>query len=230
MVMKVVQLRVGRARELATGDWDCDCSVTLVTIATKHVLVDTGGAWAAPELQASLAARGLAPEDISLVVCSHGHSDHVGCLALFPHATHIVGRDINRRHEYVAAGVLARDQSIGRCTATVSADGAITTLVLDPSDAPLQVVTTPGHTGSCVSVLLASESPFNFERADGANSTVHRVAIVGDLWECDGDEGWWRDLSEMPALHEKSRAFVLAWQPEMLVPGHGAAFAPTAQD
>ncbi|KDO31781.1 hypothetical protein SPRG_03701 [Saprolegnia parasitica CBS 223.65] len=222
--MRVVQLRVGRARELASGRWDCDCSVTLIQVGSVNVLVDTGGAWVAADLAQSLASRGVPLDDIALVVCSHGHSDHVGCLALFPQAMHIVGRDINRRHEYAAAGAPARDQSIGRCLATVAADGAI---ALDEvPTAPLRVVTTPGHTGSCVSVLLEAPSAFVFEHADGRTEDVSRVAIVGDLWECDGDDSWWRDLSEMPVLHESSRAFVLAWRPDVLVPGHGPAFSP----
>ncbi|EQC35044.1 hypothetical protein SDRG_07284 [Saprolegnia diclina VS20] len=222
--MRVVQLRVGRARELASGSWDCDCSVTLVQVGSTNVLVDTGGAWAAAELTQSLVSRNMTLDDIALVVCSHGHSDHVGCLALFPEATHIVGRDINRRHEYAAASVLARDQTIGRCLATVAADGKIAHRELPT--APLRVVTTPGHTGACVSVLLEASSAFAFEHADGRIEELRRVAIVGDLWECDGDESWWRDLSEMPTLHESSRAFVLAWHPDAVVPGHGPAFSP----
>ncbi|KAJ3002363.1 UNVERIFIED_CONTAM: hypothetical protein HDU68_006303, partial [Siphonaria sp. JEL0065] len=52
---KVTQLRVGRAYELPNGDWDVDCSVTLVTISGgTHILFETGGAWAMAELIASL--------------------------------------------------------------------------------------------------------------------------------------------------------------------------------
>lgn len=32
--------------------------------------------------------------DVKTVVCSHGHSDHVGNIGLFPHAKIIVGYDI----------------------------------------------------------------------------------------------------------------------------------------
>jgi len=44
--------------------------------------------------------RGIRPSDITHVVCSHGHGDHVGNLNLFPDALLIVSFDISRRDTY----------------------------------------------------------------------------------------------------------------------------------
>ena len=38
--------------------------------------------------------------DIDAVFCSHGHSDHVGALALVPSCLHLIGRDISKLNEY----------------------------------------------------------------------------------------------------------------------------------
>ena len=42
----------------------------------------------------ALSDRGLKCSDITHVVCSHGHSDHVGNQNLFPDALFVVGYDI----------------------------------------------------------------------------------------------------------------------------------------
>lgn len=43
---------------------------------------------------------GVLPDDINYVVCTHGHSDHVGNLNLFPDATFIVSYDVSKKDEY----------------------------------------------------------------------------------------------------------------------------------
>ncbi|MCW2952281.1 MAG: hypothetical protein JWQ48_1451 [Conexibacter sp.] len=45
------------------------------------------------DLVAGLAARGVAPEDVEVVVLTHLHFDHVGNVELFPNARFVVQRD-----------------------------------------------------------------------------------------------------------------------------------------
>lgn len=65
-----------------------------------NVVVDTGGPWDKEKLLRKLEDLKISPEDIQFVVCTHGHSDHVGNLNLFLNATHIVGFDINHKDRY----------------------------------------------------------------------------------------------------------------------------------
>ncbi|XP_012790140.2 metallo-beta-lactamase domain-containing protein 1 [Sorex araneus] len=58
------------------------------------ILVDTGGPWASEALLGALAGQGVGPGDVGLVVGTHGHSDHVGNLGLFPRATLLVSHDL----------------------------------------------------------------------------------------------------------------------------------------
>jgi glyoxylase-like metal-dependent hydrolase (beta-lactamase superfamily II) len=48
-----------------------------------------------------LADHKLDLTDINIVVCSHGHSDHVGNIGLFPQALLIVGCDISSGDTYL---------------------------------------------------------------------------------------------------------------------------------
>ncbi|XP_030825667.1 metallo-beta-lactamase domain-containing protein 1-like, partial [Camarhynchus parvulus] len=80
-------LRVGYNRPNADGSCRADGSVALVLGGPLTVLVDTGGPWLRPLLPGLLGAHGVAAEDVTHVVVTHGHSDHAGNVNLFPRAT-----------------------------------------------------------------------------------------------------------------------------------------------
>lgn len=46
-----------------------------------YVMIDAGNAFTMPLFKRAIARRGISPEEIKLVVVSHGHFDHVGILA-----------------------------------------------------------------------------------------------------------------------------------------------------
>lgn len=47
-----------------------------------------------------LSAHGLRCGEVTYVIGTHGHSDHIGNLNLFTNATHIVCHDINKGNTY----------------------------------------------------------------------------------------------------------------------------------
>ncbi|XP_072474177.1 metallo-beta-lactamase domain-containing protein 1 [Notamacropus eugenii] len=104
------------------------------------VLVDTGGPWARDALLAALAAHGVGPDTVTLVVGTHGHSDHVGCLGLFPRAALLVS------HDFCLPGGLYLPHELSEACP----------LRLGPG---LEVWATPGHAGrGDVSVAVAGTS------------------------------------------------------------------------
>jgi glyoxylase-like metal-dependent hydrolase (beta-lactamase superfamily II) len=129
---RVKVLKEGYAVPDGAGRQRADGTISLVE-GEHRLVVDTGGPGDADALVEALAGEGLRPADIDHVVCTHGHSDHVGNLSLFAHATLIVSHDISRGDLY---------------TSHPFARGEPYTI-----DGDVDVIATPGHTAQDVSVV-----------------------------------------------------------------------------
>ncbi|XP_022603611.1 metallo-beta-lactamase domain-containing protein 1 [Seriola dumerili] len=130
-------LKAGYCLPQTNGTFRADGTITLIT-GPKTILVDTGGPWDRDFLLMSLKERGLEPEDVNVVVGTHGHSDHIGNLALFQAALMIVGYDVSEGDRY-------RPNEL--------ADGHGYVI-----DEQVCVVPSPGHTGQDVSVQVKGTS------------------------------------------------------------------------
>lgn len=182
-----------------------NCTCTLIKSHDCNIIVDTMTPWDGDLLLQRLQEHRLAPDDISWVVSTHGHSDHLGNNNLFLKARHIVGTNISQRNRY---------------------------FIHDFTSAPfrlsdtIEVLATPGHTLSCVSLLVR-----NCTIAGGIPApSTQTVAIVGDLFERAEDipdAALWLDAgSEDPAAQRRNRAR-MATLADYIVPGHGPGFAVT---
>jgi glyoxylase-like metal-dependent hydrolase (beta-lactamase superfamily II) len=109
-------------------------TISLVLDDVK-MIVDTGTAIDRQVILDALTQHGLRREDIEYVVCTHGHSDHIGNNNLFPHATFIVGYDLSRGDEYAFI-----DYSQGAYR--INDD--------------IEILYTPGHTSEDISVLATT--------------------------------------------------------------------------
>nr|XP_033779807.1 metallo-beta-lactamase domain-containing protein 1 [Geotrypetes seraphini] len=185
----VFVIKEGYAEADQRGNIRADGSITLIK-GPHIIMVDTGSPWDQELILQQLASHGLQPVDVTHVICTHGHSDHVGNLNLFSDATFLVSYDICKRDHY-----LAHDFKAG---------------VSYVIDSWLEVIPTPGHTGSDISVLVRGT-------AQGT------VVVAGDLFEREEDEGTWRELSENPGLQEANRQKVLMMA-DVVIPGHGPPF------
>ncbi|XP_017056459.1 LOW QUALITY PROTEIN: metallo-beta-lactamase domain-containing protein 1 [Drosophila ficusphila] len=181
-----------------------NCSCTLVRCRDgTNILVDTMTAWDGEHLRSLLAKHGVGVDEVHVVVCSHGHSDHIGCNYLFQEARmHLVGACVSHRDLYMGHfGGGQNDEE----------------LALD-SNAEVVVRRSPGHTLSCVSVIV------NNTQLGG------RVGITGDLFERledIEDDSIWRDAgSENEELQRQERS-KMADICNFIVPGHGTIFSIT---
>lgn len=169
-----------------------EAKTALEEAARGPILVDTGGPWARERLLKALAEQGVAPANVTLVVGTHGHSDHIGNLGLFPGAALLVSNDFCLPGGRYLPHGLEEEKP----------------LRLGPG---LEVWATPGHGGQRdVSVMVTG-------------TVMGTVAVVGDVFERDGDEDFWQALSEDPVAQERSRKRVLDIA-DVIVPGHGAPF------
>lgn len=120
-----------------------------VLVGKKIALVDTSTSNNAQELLSGLESLNIRPENVDLVLFTHGHADHFGCAHLFPKAE-------KRMHGFDAERVSFKDLDF-------TCSRALNEQALPEIDSPftegelvelkpfsLRVLFTPGHTAGSV--------------------------------------------------------------------------------
>ncbi|RWS31444.1 Metallo-beta-lactamase domain-containing protein 1-like protein [Leptotrombidium deliense] len=188
-------LKEGYSRWMQNGRMSANGSCTLIKSSGMYILVDTLGPWDSDILRALLQKHSIHPEDISLLVCTHGHTDHIGNLNMFLRCKHIVGeclyeKDVYETHDFEQQPY-----------------------IVSPN---VRVIATPGHTLSDVSVVV--------ENVDKLG-TVAVVGDLFEKEEDVNDASIWKDAgSESPEKQESNRATILQIS-DYIVPGHGPMFS-----
>ncbi|XP_037949988.1 metallo-beta-lactamase domain-containing protein 1-like [Teleopsis dalmanni] len=177
-----------------------NCTCTLIrTSSGKNIIVDTMTAWDGDKIVTALREHNLQPLDIHIVVCTHGHSDHIGCNYLFQNAKwHFVGNSISHRDKYIE---WSTDDS-----ASFAIDGI-----------DVAVQQTPGHTLSCVSVI-AGNTPFG---------TVGVCGDLFERAEDIFDETLWLEAGSEDATKQRQQRLRMAELCAYIIPGHGPGFKVT---
>ena len=200
----------------------------VIRSGARVVLVDAG---LGPELQqlpedmwlvggqlpTGLRAAGVDPGEVSDVVCTHLHADHVGWLfdqhadPVFPAATVWLGA-ADWDHFVDGPGEVAAHVEAGfrRCAGTPR----LRLLDRDtPVTAGITAVMTPGHTPGHLCVVLESGG--------------ERVLLVGDAITCPVqlEEPGWHSLGDVdPAQAQRSRRRLCHWLADRRTIGVGAHF------
>jgi len=142
----------------------------LIETDRGHILVDTGMPNAGEKLDEAFEAAGVDPQSVQLIVLTHGHMDHVGCLA---HVRQRTGAQVlchrslaerlaqGKMEPAVARGLLGRlitllsglTGSLEITKADFVVDDAFD---LSPFGITGKVIHTPGHSASSLSILLGN--------------------------------------------------------------------------
>ena len=118
-----------------------------------------------------------------------------------------VGRDLSLVNVFRPTVIPFTDMTVGKEIITLK-NGSL----------DVSWMTTPGHTGACCSLILKGDLDF-----DG--KICKSLALVGDLWDCENDDEFWKDMSEKHRTQIESRNFITQnIKPDFIVPGHGPAF------
>ena len=120
-----------------------------------------------------------------------------------------MGRDISRGRTYRNSKILSSDLTPGNRLISWECEAN-----------KIEWVTTPGHTGHCCSLFISG----HIQIGSTDLKRERRVAFVGDLWDEENDEEFWRDISEYPEIQAKSREYVIQQNFDLIIPGHGPPF------
>ncbi|GMT04975.1 hypothetical protein PENTCL1PPCAC_27149, partial [Pristionchus entomophagus] len=171
-------------------------TVTLVNMMEHGlILVDAGDPWNGDELREKLKERGYTPDQVDVVVITHGHIDHCGNVSMFKKARFFMDGDCAtkgvRGGEYEQSKFIEEDMHY------------LTPLVW--------IERRVGHTASDLIVVVG--------HSDRGGITV----VAGDLFEDENDEEKWKENSQYPEEQETSREYVRQ-KADWIVPGHGDIF------
>lgn len=179
--------------KMENGNYYANCSCVLIK-GPPNVIVDTMTAWDGDKLLKALNKESLTSDDVDYVVCTHGHSDHIGCNYLFQKAKHIVGYSISHKDKYD----IDHDFKNGD-------EYTITDRI--------KVISTPGHTLQDVSVIVNSSRGVTAITGD-----------LFEKFEDLTDENIWKEAgSDSEELQRINRQKILDLA-DFIIPGHGPMF------
>lgn len=168
-------------------------SPVLVETGSEKILFDTGmgemgQSFGAGRLRDGLAAAGLKPEDVTVVVLTHLHRDHVGGIMLggkpaFPNARYVIGRteyDFWTADARVGTPAEQGHQMVKEMVSPLAEKASF----IGDADTVVSGITsilTPGHTPGHMGFRLESEGRQLILTADTANHYV--LSLQRPDWE-----------------------------------------------
>jgi glyoxylase-like metal-dependent hydrolase (beta-lactamase superfamily II) len=151
----------------------------------------------ADQIEQRLAAVGMTPRDIDVVVQSHLHFDHAGGLAWLTHATVIVQRDELEfgRHPPVYQELIYIQADFSMDLDWLEIDGDHDLF----GDGRVLAISTPGHTRGHQSLLVRLEGETIFLLADAAYlvEKMRSRSLPGILWSPDAVIASWERIEEI---------------------------------
>lgn len=164
----------------------------------KTILVDAGLPGTYEKIMAGLKNHSINPEDISLIVITHGHSDHVGELSALKELTkakvvmHRIDAECLKSGESadvcptnikskIIKKLFIRNTSVIPVKPDIEIEDEFT---LDNYGVKGKLIYTPGHTMGCISVVLSTgEAVVGDMIAGGKEKNRSKIALP--IFMCD---------------------------------------------
>lgn len=190
---EVIVLFDGYSNVTVNG-YRANCSCTLIKSETNNIIVDTMTAWDGDRLVEKLKEHNLNCDDINYIICTHGHSDHIGCNYLFTNAhIHIIGYCVSKNDLYLECDFKNGEEYI--------------------INDYIKIIPTPGHTLQDVSVLV--ETRQGIIAITGDLFENEKDLLDDTIWKKAGSD------SEELQLANREKILEIA---DFIVPGHGPMF------
>lgn len=158
-------------------------------------------AWDGDVLLRELGNYDVKPENVDYVVCSHGHSDHIGNNNLFLNAFHFVGSCKSHKNIYYSHDFEKEPYAI---------------------DKDVEIIATPGHTSACISLIVRNT---NFEN----HSSIAIAGDLFEKEEDIFDESLWIEAGTENEKLQRQNRFKVAKMVDHIIPGHGPKFKVTEE-
>ncbi|MBK5276057.1 MAG: MBL fold metallo-hydrolase [Desulfuromonadales bacterium] len=190
------------------------CMSYLIRGAKKNLLIDTGLPWESEILEGQLASVGLLKEDIHIVVLTHEHLDHIGCVPIFSPRTIIAA------HSLAANKIALQDEFVLMSKAfhlNVEEYHIDFHLhhgtFIDLGGAVLQVLHTPGHSSGSICLYEAGQQVLF------TGDTIFTNGVLGGIFPSGSISDYALTLRQLSTLRIKE-----------LYPGHGRISATPEED
>ncbi|MBN2067442.1 MAG: MBL fold metallo-hydrolase [Candidatus Diapherotrites archaeon] len=162
-------------------------NVFLVKGSEEIALIDSSAASNTSNVLSMLSGQGLSPSDVSLILHTHCHADHIGCTTLFSNARTAMhkadAKAVNNKDSSITCANFFPGLAFPKITEFLS-----NSQVIDLGAIKLKVIHTPGHTQGSLcffeenqGLLFSGDTLFKngFGRAD--LPTGSRTALVKSL-------------------------------------------------
>lgn len=179
---------------------DAHSSITLIQSEGKNIIVDSGFPGDEDNIRKGLAAKGLSPRDIHLVINTHGHMDHTAGNRMF-----------------TSARFLLHSKEGGRNNAPSGCDVQEVAPPLN-LDEHIAIIHTPGHSRGCISIVIRG-------LASDFSTKDETVVCAGDALPIHSNYIGWLPpgihYDREIALNSMTRIVELA---DWVIPGHDKPF------
>lgn len=144
----------------------------LITGAQGHIIIDTVYEETVPQILKNVEKMGFKPEDIKMIIGTHGHDDHIAGHAAMKEATGAQVLSSAADKIVVETGGKGDDVRPGRSWTPVKVDRVIGDgEKISLGDIELTAYLTPGHTKGCMTFTMVAEE----------GGQKHNVVLIGGV-------------------------------------------------
>ena len=190
------------------------CMSYLIKGAKKNLLIDTGLPWEQELLIAQLAEIGLTKEDVQIVVLTHEHLDHIGCVPLFSPRTIIAAHSMAANKIGLQDEFVLMSKAFHLNVEEYHIDFHLhhgTTI--DLGGVTLQVLHTPGHSSGSICLYEANRQILF------TGDTIFAKGILGGIFPSGSISDYALTLRQLNTLRIME-----------LYPGHGRISTTPEED